>query len=48
MGYLVEGLELFIRKVAYTKYDATILVRWSNYNQDVNPNIINVVMHSFL
>jgi hypothetical protein len=20
-GYLVEGLELFIRKVAYTKYD---------------------------
>jgi hypothetical protein len=20
MGYLVEGLELFIRKVAYTKY----------------------------
>jgi hypothetical protein len=22
-GYLVEGLELLIRKVAYTKYDAT-------------------------
>jgi hypothetical protein len=30
-GYLVEGLELFIRKVAYSKYDATVLVRWSNY-----------------
>jgi hypothetical protein len=30
MGYLVEGLELFIRKVAYTKYDATVLVRWSD------------------
>jgi hypothetical protein len=27
-GYLVEGLELLIRKVAYTKYDATGLVRW--------------------
>jgi hypothetical protein len=26
-GYLVEGLELFIRKVAYTKYDATVLVQ---------------------
>jgi hypothetical protein len=33
MGYLVEGLELFIRKVAYTKYDATILVRCSNYSK---------------
>jgi hypothetical protein len=31
MGYLVEGLELFIHKVAYTKYDATVLVLWSNY-----------------
>jgi hypothetical protein len=31
MGYLVEGLELLIRKVAYMKYDATGLVRWSNY-----------------
>jgi hypothetical protein len=30
-GYLVEGLELFIRKVAYTKYDTTVLVHWSNY-----------------
>jgi hypothetical protein len=30
-GYLVEGLELYIRKVPYTKYDATVLVRWSNY-----------------
>jgi hypothetical protein len=30
-GYLVEGLELLIRKVAYTKYDATGLVPWSNY-----------------
>jgi hypothetical protein len=28
---LVEGLELLIRKVAYTKYDATGLVRWSSY-----------------
>jgi hypothetical protein len=32
-GYFVEGLELFIHKVAYTKYDATVLVRWSNYRQ---------------
>jgi hypothetical protein len=31
-GYLVEGLELLIRKVAYTKYGATWLVPWSNYN----------------
>jgi hypothetical protein len=30
MGYLVEDLELFIRKVAHAKYDATVLVRWSN------------------
>jgi hypothetical protein len=30
-GYLVEGLELLIRKVAYTKYDETWLVPWSNY-----------------
>jgi hypothetical protein len=33
-GYLVEGLELFFRKVAYAKYDATVLVRWSNYTTD--------------
>jgi hypothetical protein len=32
-GYLVEGLELSIRKVAYTKYDATWLVPWSDYSQ---------------
>jgi hypothetical protein len=25
-------LELLIRKVAYTKYDATGVVRWSNYS----------------
>jgi hypothetical protein len=31
-GYLVEGLDLFTCKVAYTKYDAAVLVRWSNYN----------------
>jgi hypothetical protein len=31
MGYVVEGLELFICKVAYTKYDATVLASWSNY-----------------
>jgi hypothetical protein len=31
MAYLIEGLELLIRKVAYTKDDATGLVRWSNY-----------------
>jgi hypothetical protein len=31
MGYLVEGLELLTRKVAYRKYDATWLVPWSNY-----------------
>jgi hypothetical protein len=30
MAYLVEGLDLFIRKVAYTTNDATLLVRWSN------------------
>jgi hypothetical protein len=30
--YLVEGLELLIRKVAYTKYDETWLVPWSNYS----------------
>jgi hypothetical protein len=29
-GYPVEGPELFIRKVAYAKYDATVLVRWEN------------------
>jgi hypothetical protein len=28
------GLELLIRKVAYTKYDATGLVPWSNYNSN--------------
>jgi hypothetical protein len=28
------GLELFIRKVAYTANDATSLVRWSNYTSD--------------
>jgi hypothetical protein len=32
-GYLVEGLELFIRKVAYTKYDATVSVLWSNFTR---------------
>jgi hypothetical protein len=32
-GYLAEGLELLIRKVAYAKYDATSLVRWSNYTE---------------
>jgi hypothetical protein len=31
MEYLVEGLELLIHKVAYTKYDATVLVHSSNY-----------------
>jgi hypothetical protein len=36
-GYLVEGLELLIRKVAYTKYDATWLVPWSNYNKGMSP-----------
>jgi hypothetical protein len=38
MGYLVEGLELFIRKVAYTKYDATVLVRWSNFMEQASTN----------
>jgi hypothetical protein len=33
-GYLVEGLELLICNVGYTKYDATGLVRWFNYKQD--------------
>jgi hypothetical protein len=32
MGCLLEGLELSIRKVAYTKYNATWLVPWSNYS----------------
>jgi hypothetical protein len=27
------GLELFIRKVAYTTNDATSLVGWSNFNR---------------
>jgi hypothetical protein len=31
-GYPVEVLELLIGKVAYTKYDATGLVRWSDYS----------------
>jgi hypothetical protein len=35
MGYLVEGLELLICKVAYTKYDATWLVPWSNYTRNI-------------
>jgi hypothetical protein len=35
MGYLVEGLELLVRKVAYTKYDATGLVCWSNFNSSI-------------
>jgi hypothetical protein len=30
-GYLFEGLERLIRKVAYKKYDATWLVPWSNF-----------------
>jgi hypothetical protein len=42
MGYLVECLELFIRKVAYTKYDATVLVCWSNYRNFSIFLIINV------
>jgi hypothetical protein len=37
-SYLVEGLELYIRKVAYTKYDATVLVRWSTISlQEILP-----------
>jgi hypothetical protein len=39
MGYLIEVLELFIHKVAYTKYDATVLVLWFNY---ITPHILNV------
>jgi hypothetical protein len=35
-GYLIEGLELLIRKVAYTKYDATGLVPWSNSSNNDN------------
>jgi hypothetical protein len=31
MGYLVESLELLILEVAFTKYGAAGLVRWSNY-----------------
>jgi hypothetical protein len=31
MGYLVEGLELFIRKIAYTKHDATVLLENKRY-----------------
>jgi hypothetical protein len=37
MGYLVEGLELFILKVAYTRCDATVLVHWSNYEGKAIP-----------
>jgi hypothetical protein len=36
-GYLVEGLKLLIRKVAYTKYDATWLIPWSNYTWQYAP-----------
>jgi hypothetical protein len=44
MGYLVEGLELLICKVAYTKYDATWLVSWSNYKQiDLGAGILQVL-----
>jgi hypothetical protein len=39
MGYLVEGLELLIRKVACTKYEATPLVRWSNSIEDLYHNL---------
>jgi hypothetical protein len=42
-GYLVEGLELYIRKIAYTKYDATVLVLWSNYNIVVTRQMIGLV-----
>jgi hypothetical protein len=42
MGYLVEGLELFIRKVANTKYDATVLVRWSNYVKEILWKIVYI------
>jgi hypothetical protein len=42
MIYLVEGLELFIRKVAYTKYDATVLV--PNYTHLVG---VVVDLHTF-
>jgi hypothetical protein len=38
-GYLVEGLELFIRKVACTTNDATSLVRWSNYSYNESRSI---------
>jgi hypothetical protein len=53
MGYLVESLELSISKVAYTKYDATILVRWSYYTwadwcglQNKNRNMIRYMVYS--
>jgi hypothetical protein len=38
-GYLVEGLELLIHKVAYTKYDATVFIRWSNSRET---NILSI------
>jgi hypothetical protein len=49
-GYLLEGLELFIRKVAYTTNDATSLVRWSNFTAVVTSyttriKVISVLMH---
>jgi hypothetical protein len=38
--YLVEGLELFIRKLAYAKYDATVLVRRSNYSASLSTEAV--------
>jgi hypothetical protein len=45
MGYLIEGLELSIRRVAYTKYDATTSVRWSNYSQPFSQLVGVIVIH---
>jgi hypothetical protein len=48
MGYLVEGLEHFIRKVAYKKCDATALVRWSNYTGDLSENTGTFLPYNWL
>jgi hypothetical protein len=46
-GYLVERLELFIRKVAYLTNDATSLVRWSNYSKAFPIVLLDVYTSKF-
>jgi hypothetical protein len=44
MGYLVEGLELFIRKVAYIMNDANVFVRWSIYTSGLLLSVTFIVI----